>query len=106
MKLSADAIIAPTKITQYLLQYRQEDDKSKFLAQADYNLDNWQQLETDLREQILPLEAVLTEKTRFGDKYQIRGSLTGANGVSLPVVTIWMIEYASFTNQVYNTISR
>jgi hypothetical protein len=40
MKISADAIIAPTKITQYLLLYRQEDDKSKFLAQADYNLDN------------------------------------------------------------------
>ena len=95
MRLSPDAIIAPAKITQYLLQARPEDDKSKFLAQAGYGLDNWQQLENDLRKQILPLEATLTEVTRFGDKYQIRGSLSDPNGTSLQVITVWMIEYAS-----------
>lgn len=94
MKLPPDAVIAPAKLTKYLLVWRDADDKSKFLAQAGYNLENWQQLETDLRNQILPLEAVPSKETnRFGDVYEIRGRLTGVNGVNLAVVTIWMIEY-------------
>ena len=65
-----------------------------FLAQAGYTLDNWRRLEADLREQILPLEALPSdEPNRFGDVYEIRGVLRGVNGVDLAVVTIWMIEY-------------
>jgi|HotLakDrversion2_1040250.scaffolds.fasta_scaffold241790_1 hypothetical protein len=94
MKLSRDAIIAEAKLTKYLLVWREADDKSKFLAQAGYTLDNWRRLEADLREQILPLEALPSdEPNRFGDVYEIRGVLRGVNGVDLAVVTIWMIEY-------------
>jgi len=94
MKLSRDAVIAPAKLTSYLLVWREVDDKSKFLAQAGYGQENWQQLEADLRNQILPLEAVQSdEANRFGDVYEIRGILSGVNGVNLAVVTIWMIEY-------------
>lgn len=50
---------------------------------------------TDLRIQILPLDATPTEQTRYGNKYQIRGSLTGPNGTTLQVVTIWMTEFLS-----------
>jgi hypothetical protein len=64
------------------------------LARAGYTLENWQQLEMDLRTQILPLEAVLSdEPNRFGNVYKIRGVLSGVNGVSLAIVTIWMIEF-------------
>ena len=94
MKLSRDAIIAEAKLTKYLLVWREADDKSKFLGQAGYTLDNWQQLAADLRAQILPLEAVSSdEPNRFGDVYEIRGFLRGTNGVDLAVVTVWMIEY-------------
>lgn len=94
MKLAHDAIIAEAKLTKYLLVRQEVDDKSKFLAQAGYTLDNWRQLEADLRNQILPLEAEPSdEPNRFGDVYEIRDVLRGANGVSLAVVTIWMIEY-------------
>ncbi|MFM6401554.1 DUF6883 domain-containing protein, partial [Planktothrix sp.] len=51
--LPQDSIIAESKLTQYLLVPLPKDDKSKFLAQAGYTLDNWQQLEQDLRNQIL-----------------------------------------------------
>ncbi len=44
--LPQDSIIAESKLTQYLLVPLPKDDKSKFLAQAGYTLDNWQQLET------------------------------------------------------------
>ncbi len=94
MKLPGDATIAPAKLMKYLLVFRLVDDKSKFLAQAGYGLENWQQLEADLRNQILPLEATPSrEWNRFGDVYEIRGRLRGVNGVCLEVVTIWMMEY-------------
>ncbi len=38
MKLPQDAIIAEAKITRYLLQWKPEDDKSKFLSQAGYEM--------------------------------------------------------------------
>ncbi|MGG6267715.1 DUF6883 domain-containing protein [Leptolyngbya sp. AN03gr2] len=89
MQLSRDAVIAPAKLTKYLLVRREIDDKSKFLAKAGYSLENWQQLEADLRNQILPLEAVPSgEQNRFGDVYEIRGVLSGVNGMNLAVVTI------------------
>jgi hypothetical protein len=58
MQLPRDAVIAPAKLTKYLLIWREVDDKSKFLARAGYDQENWQQLEADLRNQILPIEAV------------------------------------------------
>ena len=54
MKLPLDAIIAIAKLTRYLLIWRDADDKSQFLTQAGYGQENWQQLEADLRRQILP----------------------------------------------------
>lgn len=96
MKLPADTIIAPAKLTQYLLIYRPVDDKSKFLARAGYSLENWQRLESDIRSQILPLDVMPNDEVnRFGDVYGICGSLTGPNGLRLRVITIWMIEYAT-----------
>jgi hypothetical protein len=92
MKLSFDAIIAPAKLTQYLLILRKRNDKSQWLAQAGYTLENWQILENNLRSQILPLEATPTESSRYGQIYEIRGELTGPNGKTLAVHTIWMME--------------
>ncbi len=95
MKLSPNAIIADAKITKYLLSPRSENEKSKFLGQAGYNLNNWQQLKRDLFTQILTQEAQFNETTRYGDKYQIKGTLTGPNGTNLPIVSIWMVESVS-----------
>jgi hypothetical protein len=95
VRLQIDAVIARAKLVDYLLKSLPQNDKSQFLAKAGYTQENWQQLERDLRMQILRLDAVFLENTRFGDRYEIRGTLTGVNGVVLPVVTIWMVESAS-----------
>jgi hypothetical protein len=60
-----------------------------------YRLENWQDLENDLREQILPKEATSTKDMEFGQAYEIKGNLVGPNQSSLPVCTIWMTEYAT-----------
>ena len=95
MKLPDDSIIVPEKLTQYLLVQKKRNDKSKWLAQGGYTLENWTELATDLRDQILSLEATATENTRYGQMCEIKGNLTGPTGRTLAVVTIWMTERAT-----------
>jgi len=95
MKLPPDTIIATTKLDEYLLRHRDEDDKSGFLALAGYTLENVDRLLNDLRTQLLPLDAEFFDQTEYGAKYQIRGTLTGPNRRVLPVVSIWMKEDAT-----------
>lgn len=91
MFLSRNATIAQEKLTQYLLVPLPKDDKSKFLQQAGYTLDNWQLLEADLRSQVLTKPADFLGQTPYGKKYQIHAILTGLNGVKLEITTIWMV---------------
>jgi hypothetical protein len=84
-----NAIIAVEKIRDYLLKPRVKDDKAKYLAQAGYARTQYSRLANDLRNQLLPGEAMLQTETRFGEKYMLRSVLKGPNGVMLPVRTIW-----------------
>ncbi len=95
MKLPGDALIASEKLARYLLMKRAVGDKSEFLRQAGYTVDNWQQLEHDIRLQVLAKDAVSIEQTDYGEVFEIRASLTGPNGVVLSVRTIWMQEPGS-----------
>jgi hypothetical protein len=83
------------KLTSYLLVQREFDDKSQFLRQAGYTLENREQLEQDLRLPVLPHDAVLIEQTVYGKIFEIRSSLTDPNGQTLFVKTIWMDELQS-----------
>ena len=95
MKLPANSLIAPGKLTRYLLVARKRNDKSKWLVQAGYSLENWRVLEEDLRLQILSREALPTDSTAYGQMYEIKGDLTGPNDRTLAVVTVWMMETAT-----------
>jgi len=70
MKLPADTIIVKDRLTRYLLLPQARGDKSAFLAQAGYTLENAAQLLQDLRSQVLPLDAVSLESNRFGQQYE------------------------------------
>ena len=95
VNLPTDAEIAAEKLTRYLLIKRPVGDKSEFLKQAGYTLDNWRKLEQDIRQQILSKEAVPTEQTPYGEYFEIRTSLTGPNRLALKVKTVWMKESKS-----------
>jgi hypothetical protein len=95
MKLPADTIVATSKLDEYLLRYRDENDKSGFLALAGYTLENVDRLLNDLRTQLLPLDAEFFDQTEYGVKYRIRGALTGPNRRTLRVISIWMKEDAT-----------
>ena len=95
MKLSANTLIAPEKLTRYLLVLRKRNDKSRWLSQAGYTLENWKLLEKDLRTQIMSHSAIPTDNTKYGQIYEIKGNLTGPNRKTLAVSTIWMTETAT-----------
>ncbi len=95
MKLHRNSIITREKITNYLLKWQPDNDKSQFLARAGYSMDNWQRLLEDIRTQILPVEAELMRKTAYGKLFRIRGKLMGPTGDSLKIITVWMTEHAS-----------
>jgi hypothetical protein len=95
MKLPRDAIISLKKIRNYLLTWRAKGDKSHFLGLAGYTRGNPWQLERDLREQILGLEAEPLPPRGYGDRFEVRGPLRGPNGTELLVRTIWMRELHS-----------
>lgn len=95
MKLPKDSLIASEKLTKYLLVKRPVGDKSEFLKQAGYTLDNWHKLAQDIREQILPKDAVLMERTAYGELFEIRGIIVGPNGAVLALRTVWMREAAT-----------
>lgn len=95
MRLPADAIIAPEKLSGYLLRRREDHDKSGFLAAAGYTAAHAVQLNADLRVQLLPLLAEPAGSTPYGDKFVIRGILRGPNGRALRVLSVWMREKAT-----------
>ncbi len=95
MKLPAGTIIAREKLTDYLLRPREDHDKSGFLAVAGYTATDADRLEADLRLQLLPLDAVSIGQTVYGEKFIIRGPLTGPNGRTLKVLSVWMLEKAT-----------
>lgn len=95
MRLPTDARIAPEKLSDYLLRVRDDHDKSGLLALAGYRASEAGRLEKDIREQLLPLEAVAAGEDRYGWRYIIRGTLTGPNGRSLAVLSVWMQEKAT-----------
>ena len=92
MKLPENAIISEKKVKEYLLSYRKRNDKSKWLAKAGYDYENWKKLEQDIRIQLLIRQAALIEINEYGNVYEIKGKLNGPNGISLQVRSIWMNE--------------
>lgn len=88
MKLPDDVIIPDGKISQYLLIYREQDDKSKFLAQAGFTPSNPDQLKAAILELVQTTEAIEDSKNEYGIFYRVEGNLKGSRDIA--VVTIWL----------------
>ena len=95
MQLAPDAVIAPEKLTDYMLRPRDDHDKAGFLAIAGYTSEHAALLELDIRAQLLPIPATPAGNNPYGEKFIIRGNLTGPNGRSLRVLSVWMLEKAT-----------
>jgi hypothetical protein len=80
----------PHKLTRYLLVYKARNDKSQFLAKAGFTLQNPEALRTALKTLVEANEAVEDISNEYGNFYQVVGIITGANGISLSIITVWL----------------
>ena len=95
MKLSPETtIIAEEKLRDYVLNPLNPDSaaKARFLEEMGYRQERWQVLEADLRAQHLSQEAMIGKKSPYGEKYEIIALLSGPNGQTREIRSIWMIR--------------
>jgi hypothetical protein len=97
MKLPAAerAVIAPAKIRDYLLSTSHPIGRFKapFFASLGYANANWQRLEKDLLALAVSGDAELGNRSPYGQKYEIRGTLIGPSGKAAGVLTVWIILF-------------
>ena len=90
MRIPSDAIIPPDKLTAYLLVPRAWDDKSRFLAQVGFTLDDPSTLEDAIRRMAADFDATDDGENDYGTFYRVEGELLGPNGRTLQVVLVWL----------------
>jgi hypothetical protein len=90
MRIPENATIRVEKLTHYLLVHRLEDDKSKFLARAGFQLDNFRELEQAIRKLAAERPASQDGANDFGTFYRQDGNLAGPTGAVLSVTLIWL----------------
>ena len=90
MKVPQNAIIPQANLTQYLLIFKPRNDKSKFLAQAGFTLENWPALEVAIQDLIMTAEAFKDEEDEYGTFYRVEGEIIGTNNRKLSIITIWL----------------
>lgn len=88
------AVIEPTKLRDYVLsdEHPVGRYKAAIFSKLGYSRENWKDLEKDIREQLLPLDAEGEESTPFGKKYEVKGKLKGPTGAAAAVVSIWLVK--------------
>jgi hypothetical protein len=88
------AIIEPSKLTDYLLnsEHKRGGAKAKLLLQFGYSLENWQQLESDIRKFHLVADVNVIKETAYGMRYEISTNLMTPINRQLFVKTVWQID--------------
>ena len=88
------AIIEQTKITEYLLntQHKRGGSKAKMLLRFGYSLENWRQLESDLRQFHVNSDVDIVKETAYGVRYEVRAALITPTSEQLFVRTVWQID--------------
>ena len=88
------AIVDDAKVRDYLLSSSHPVGrfKSVFFLALGFSPDHW----TTLRDALLELaragDAVPGQPSPYGQKFEIRGTLTGPSGREAPILTVWMIS--------------
>lgn len=87
------AVIPRAKIESYLLspEHPVGQHKAVFFGFLGYAHAEWQVLERDIRG-FADRDARPTRTTRYGQKYEVRGTMTGPNGRAVDMVTAWIVR--------------
>jgi hypothetical protein len=87
------AVVDPAKVRDYLLspEHPVGRFKARFFGGIGYAREDWPLLVADLRAIVASEDATPGEKSAFGDKYEVRGTLIGPSGRGARVVTVWIV---------------
>ena len=89
------AIIEDSKLIHYALNPQHERGQNKarvFESRLGFNLSTWTQLKKAILDALPHHEAILTSETVFGKKFEVVLSITGLNGRTEDVMTIWQFD--------------
>ena len=88
------AIVAPGKVTGYLLSATHPNGrhKARFFTSFGFAVDAWQQLEQALIQQACDHEVTKSEPSPFGMRYVIEGKIVSPDGRNPSIRSIWFIE--------------
>lgn len=89
------AIVSASKIRDYLLSDSHPVGRFKcaFFVALGYSAARWEELASDLQRHALDNEATATEFTPYGQKYEVRGTVTGPTSRSAIVVVVWIVHH-------------
>jgi hypothetical protein len=87
------SIIAPAKITDYLLSEMHPVGRSKaqFFKRFGFHADNPEELTRVLLTHVRDNAVAHTETSAYGSKYRVDGPLASPDGRNPRVATVWMI---------------
>ena len=87
------AIVSNAKICDYLLSPTHPIGhfKAAFFSALGYTIDNWERLQADLLRLALSGEAFVGQANAYGQKYEVRGILTGPLGRQADLITVWIV---------------
>lgn len=89
-----NAIVDERKIREYLVSRSHPVGrfKAKFFASLGFGPPNWQVLAAAILRLATNDDAQLVEETEHGRKYLVPGTLTGPQGRSAEVVSVWIVR--------------
>ena len=87
------AVIDRSKVSDYLLSESHPIGRFKtpFFTALGYSAETWEALAGDLRNHAMEGEASATEANAYGQKYEVRGRLTGPEGREAALVAVWIV---------------
>ncbi|HAK75715.1 MAG TPA: hypothetical protein DCR35_03635 [Runella sp.] len=87
MNVRYSIVIEKAKITDYLLVWKEKNDKSVFLNHLGYYQNNWEDLQNDILNIVQNNEAIFQRNAPFGGTlHKVTGELKDKR-----VVTIWLL---------------
>ncbi len=87
------SVVDSAKIRDYLLSESHPVGrfKARVFNDLGYSAEAWDLLAEDLQQHATGYEAVATEVNPYGQKYEVRGTLSGPTGDAVIVVTVWIV---------------
>jgi len=87
------AVVSASKTRDYLLSDSHPVGRFKaaFFAALGYTAGGWEDLAADLRRHAMDNDASATEANQYGQKYEVRGKITGPAGRAAALVAVWIV---------------